>query len=58
MGAKFKSKPYIINTFFDFLHRFLCVWLKRLKKAEFHADFKSVKKVFKNAPKKLQAKQV
>jgi hypothetical protein len=37
-------------------------FVKKIKKisknAEFHADFESVEKVVKNAPKKLQAKQV
>ncbi len=71
MGAKLKSKTHLQNTLFDFLSRFLRVWLQSLKKvpiwpnnfflkkskkvsknAEFHADFESVKKVVKNAPKK------
>ncbi len=72
MGAKLKSKTHLQNTFFDFLSRFLRVWLQSLKKvliwpknffllkkskkvsknAEFHADFESVEKVVKNAPKK------
>jgi hypothetical protein len=73
MGAKLKSKTHLQNTFFDFLSRFLRVWLQSLKKstnitfkkilskkskkvsknAEFHADFESVEKVVKNAPKKV-----
>jgi hypothetical protein len=72
MGAKMKSKTHLLNKFFDFLSRFLRVWLQSLKKvliwhkkifflkkskkvpknAEFHADFESVKKLWKNAPKK------
>ncbi len=55
MGAKFKSKTHLQNTFFDFLSRFLRVWLQSLKKVliwqkkiwEFHADFESVEKVVK-----------
>ncbi len=72
MGAKLKSKTHLLNTFFDFLSRFLRFWLQSLKKvliwpkknffwkkikkgvnAEFHADFKSVEKLVKNAPKKV-----
>jgi hypothetical protein len=70
MGAKFKCKTHLLNTFF-ILAPFLRVRLQSLKKyyydiknwekikkkisknAEFHADFKSVEKVYKNAPKKL-----
>jgi hypothetical protein len=32
MGAKFKSKTHLLNTFFDFWRRFLRVWLQSLKK--------------------------
>ncbi len=32
MGAKLKSKIHLLNTFFDFLSRFLRVWLQSLKK--------------------------
>jgi hypothetical protein len=32
MGAKVKSKTHLLNTFFDFLSRFLRVWLQSLKK--------------------------
>ncbi len=32
MGAKMKSKTHLLNTFFDFLSRFLCVLLQSLKK--------------------------
>jgi hypothetical protein len=32
MGAKSKSKTHLQNTFFDFLSRFLRVWLQSLKK--------------------------
>ncbi len=45
MGAKFKSETHFLNTLFDF-------WYRYKKNAEFHADFKSVKKVFKECPKK------
>ncbi len=34
MGAKLKSKTHLQNTFFDFLSRFLRVWLQRLKKVQ------------------------
>ncbi len=57
MGAKFKSKKHLIYRFFAL---FLCVWLqsskstnmtnffllKKVSKAEFHSDFKSVEKGF------------
>ncbi len=32
MGAKLKSKTHLQNTFFDFLSRFLRVWLQSFKK--------------------------
>ncbi len=32
MGAKLKSKTHLLITFFDFLSRFLRVWLQSLKK--------------------------
>ncbi len=32
MGAKLKSKTHLQNMFFDFLSRFLRVWLQSLKK--------------------------
>ncbi len=32
MGAKWKSKTHLLNTFFDFVSRFLRVWLQSLKK--------------------------
>jgi hypothetical protein len=32
MGANLKSKTHLLNTFFDFLSRFLRVWLQSLKK--------------------------
>ncbi len=32
MGAKLKSKTHLLNAFFDFLSRFLRVWLQSLKK--------------------------
>jgi hypothetical protein len=34
MGAKLKSKTHLPNTFFDFLSRFLRVWLQSLKKVQ------------------------
>ncbi len=53
MGAKLKSKTHLQNTFFDFLSRFLRVWLQSLKKVLIWPKknfffFKS-KKVSKNA---------
>jgi hypothetical protein len=53
MGAKFISMTHLLNRFFDFWRRFLRVWLQSVfgkkvsKNAEFHADFKSIEKVFK-----------
>ncbi len=32
MGANLKSKTHWLNTFFDFLSRFLRIWLQSLKK--------------------------
>jgi hypothetical protein len=32
MGAKLKFKTHLQNTFFDFLSRFLRVWLQSLEK--------------------------
>ncbi len=32
MGAKLKFKTHLLNTYFDFLSRFLRVWLQSLKK--------------------------
>jgi hypothetical protein len=32
MGAKLKSKKHLQNTFFDFLSRFLRIWLQSLQK--------------------------
>ena len=32
MGAKLKSKTHLQNTFFDFLSRFLRIWLQSLQK--------------------------
>jgi hypothetical protein len=32
MGAKLKSKTHLPNTFYDFLSRFLRIWLQSLKK--------------------------
>ncbi len=52
MGAKLKSKTHLQNRFFDFLSRFLRVWLQSLKKVliwpkNFFFIFKS-KKASKN----------
>jgi hypothetical protein len=32
MFAKFKSKTHLLNIYFDFWCRFLCVWLQSFKK--------------------------
>ncbi len=32
MSAKLKSKTYLLNMFFDFLSRFLRVWLQSFQK--------------------------
>jgi hypothetical protein len=32
MGAKLKSKTHLENMFFDFLSRFLRIWLQSLQK--------------------------
>jgi hypothetical protein len=32
MGAKLKSKTHLQNTFFDFLRRFLRIWIQSLQK--------------------------
>jgi hypothetical protein len=32
MAAKLKSKTHLQNTFFDFLSRFLRIWLQSLQK--------------------------
>ncbi len=52
MGAKLKSKTHLINKFFDFLSRFLRVWLQSLKKVliwPIKNFFEKIKKVSKNA---------
>ncbi len=53
MGAKLKSKTHLLNTFFDFLSRFLRIWLQRLKKILKWSKkiffLKKSKKVSKNA---------
>ncbi len=52
MGAKLKSKTHLQNTFFDFLNRFLRVWLQSLKKVLIWPNnffMKKSKKVSKNA---------
>ncbi len=53
MGAKLKSKTHLLNTFFDFLSRFLRVWLQNSKKVliwhKKNFFLKKSKKVSKNA---------
>ncbi len=53
MGAKLKSKTHLQNTFFDFLSRFLRVWLQSSKKVLIWPKkiifLKKSKKVSKNA---------
>ncbi len=53
MGAKLKSKTHLQNTFFDFLSRFLRVWLQSWKKVliwpKTNSFLKKSKKVSKNA---------
>ncbi len=53
MGAKLKSKTHLQNTSFDFLSRFLRVWLQSLKKVLIWPKktnfWKKSKKVSKNA---------
>jgi hypothetical protein len=34
MGAKLKSKTHLQNRFFDFLSRFLRIWLQSLQKVQ------------------------
>jgi hypothetical protein len=51
MGAKLKSKTHLQNRFFDFLSRFLHVWLQSLKKVQVIYDqkiFFLIKKDIKN----------
>jgi hypothetical protein len=66
MGAKLKSKTHLLNTFFWFFEPFFARLASKFekstnmakkqnlcqKKAEFHADFESIEKIVKNAPKK------
>ncbi len=67
MGAKFKSKTHLQNTFFDFLSRFLrvcsqsskkvLIWPKKLFLEKLEKDVKKrisnpLKKLWKNVPKK------
>jgi hypothetical protein len=33
MGAKLKSKTHLLNTFFDFLSRFMQIWLQKFAKS-------------------------
>jgi hypothetical protein len=53
MGAKLKSETHLQNRFFDFLSRFLRVWLQSLKKVLIWPKkiffLKKSKKVSKNA---------
>ena len=53
MGEKLKYKTHLQNTFFDFLSRFLRVWLQSLKKVLIWPKkklfLKKSKKVSKNA---------
>jgi hypothetical protein len=57
MSAKLKSKTHLQNMFFDFLSR-----LKKSKRCQKTQNFMLIlnplKKLLKNAPKKLKAKQV
>ncbi len=53
MGAKFKSKTHLLNRFFFIFGHLASKFEKStnmakkgIKNAEFHADFKSVEKVF------------
>ncbi len=55
MGAKFKSKTHLLNTFFDFLNRFLRVWLQSLKKVLIWPKKLFYKKI-KNGVKKVISK--
>jgi hypothetical protein len=66
MAAKLKSKTHLKNTFFDFLSRFLCVWLQSLRKVQIwpktfffnqkrwqkSLNSNPLKNLLKNAPKK------
>jgi hypothetical protein len=52
MGAKLKSKTHLLNTFFDFLSRFLLFGFKVWKKYKYDQKkffLKKSKKVSKNA---------
>jgi hypothetical protein len=51
MGAKLKSETHLLNTYFDFLSRFLRVWLQSLKKVLIWPKifFFKIKKGSKNA---------
>ncbi len=53
MGAKLKSKTHLLDTFFDFLSRFLRIWLQSLKKVLIWPKkkyfFEKSEKVSKNA---------
>jgi hypothetical protein len=53
MGAKLKSKAHLQNRFFDFLNRFLRIWLQSLQKVliwpQKNCLGKKSKKISKNA---------
>ncbi len=54
MDANLKSKTHLQNTFFDFLSRFLRVWLQSIQKVLILYDKKNIfwkksKKISKNA---------
>jgi hypothetical protein len=52
MGAKLKSKTRLLNTFFDFLSRFLRVWLQSLKKIPIWPKKKKISEKIKKGVKK------
>jgi hypothetical protein len=51
MGAKLKSKTHLQNTFFDFLSRFLRIWLQSFQKVLIYQKkcFFFIKKYISNA---------
>jgi hypothetical protein len=52
MGAKLKSKTHLENTFFDFLSRFLRVWLQSSKKYQYDLNKFFVEKIEKGVKKR------
>jgi hypothetical protein len=52
MSAKLKSKTLLQNTFFDFLSRFLRVWLQSLKKYYYDLTQIFLEKIKKGAKKR------